>query len=159
MTTLKIPITHKTKGINYMEINEEDFDKIKHLNLTLNHTSNKKTYYVNSTIYENKKYVKKVHIHRLIMGLEDYKTDKRIINHIDGNGLNNKKENLEICDIMYNSQSIRQKNVNRKSYWFENDPKRKCKWRVYITIYGKKQSKRFLTEQECIDYINTLDRD
>ena len=145
MTTLKIPITHKTKGINYMEINEEDFDKIKHLNLTLNHTSNKKTYYVNSTIYENKKYVKKVHIHRLIMGLEDYKTDKRIINHIDGNGLN--------------SQSIRQKNVNRKSYWFENDPKRKCKWRVYITIYGKKQSKRFLTEQECIDYINTLDRD
>ena len=143
MTTLKIPITHKTKGINYMEINEEDFDKIKHLNLTLNHTSNKKTYYVNSTIYENKKYVKKVHIHRLIMGLEDYKTDKRIINHIDGNGLNNKKE----------------KNANRKCYYFENDPKRKCKWRVYITIYGKKQSKRFLTEQECIDYINTLDRD
>ena len=178
MTTLKIPITHKTLGINYMEINEEDFDKIKHLNLTLNHTSNKNTYYAKSRVYKldnvlneperlsngktrTKVYKldKDIHIHRLIMGLEDYKTDKRIINHIDGNGLNNKKENLEICDTMYNSQSIRQKNVNRKSYWFENDPKRKCKWRVYITIYGKKQSKRFLTEQECIDYINTLDRD
>jgi len=158
MTTLKIPITHKTKGINYMELDEEDFDKIKHLNLTLNHTSSPNTYYVKSTIYENKKYVKHINIHRLIMGLGDWKTDKRIINHIDGNGLNNKKENLQICDNIYNSQSINRVNYKTKGYRFENDPKRKCKWKVYIKIYGKVYNKRFLTEQECIHYINTLNR-
>ena len=159
-----------------MEIDEEDFDKIKDLNLTLNYTSNKNTYYAKSRVYKLDKvlnepekiygktrikvfkYEKTIHIHRLIMGLCDFKNDKRIINHIDGNGLNNKKENLEICDTMYNSQSIRQKNTNRKGYYFENDPKRKCKWKVAITIYGKKQSKRFLTEKECIEFISNLQR-
>tara|TARA_R110000796_G_scaffold22323_1_gene64807 strand:- start:636 stop:1166 length:531 start_codon:yes stop_codon:yes gene_type:complete len=176
MTTLKIPIKHKTKGINFMEIDEEDFDKIKDLNLTLNHTSNKNTYYAKSIVYEVEKilddsepyygksrkkcfkYIKKINIHRLIMGLDDYKNDKRIINHIDGNGLNNKKENLEICDTIHNSQSINRKHQTTKGYYFENDPKRKGKWKVNIKIYGVTKSKRFLTEQECIDYINSLDR-
>ena len=158
MTTLKIPIKHKTKGINFMEIDEEDFDKIKDLNLTLNYTSNKNTYYAQSIIYENNKYVKKIHIHRFIMDLCDFENDKRIINHIDGNGLNNKKSNLEICNIMYNSQSINRINYKTKGYYFENDPKRKCKWKVSINIYGKKQSKRFLTEKECIEFISNLQR-
>ena len=52
MTTLKIPIKHKTKGINFMEIDEEDFDKIKDFNLTLNYTSNKNTYYAKSRVYK-----------------------------------------------------------------------------------------------------------
>lgn len=173
---IKIPIKHRTKGTHFMEIDEEDFDKIKDLNLTLNHTSNKNTYYAQSTIYELEKildepepfcgrtrkkcfkYVKRINIHRLIMGLGDYKNDKRIINHIDGNGLNNRKQNLEICDGIHNSQSINRIHHSSKGYYFENDPKRKCKWRVHTKLYGVSYAKRFLTEQECIDYINTLDK-
>ena len=159
MTTIKIPIKHKRLGINFMEIDEEDFDKIENLSsIILNTTSNKTTYYAKSVVYENKKYVKKINIHRLIMGLGDYKNDKRIINHIDGNGLNNKKENLEICDIMYNSQSHNQKNRVRKNYYFENDPKRKKKWKATKKLFGKRIDKRFLTEQECIDYIDEVEK-
>ena len=141
-----------------MEIDEEDFDKIKDFNLTLNCDSNKNTHYAKSVIYENNKYVKKIHIHRFIMGLGDFKNDKRIINHIDGNGLNNKKNNLEICNCMYNSQSVNRIHHKTKGYSFENDPKRKCKWRVSIKIYGKNIRKRFLTEEECIEFIDTLKR-
>jgi len=139
-----------------MLIDEEDYDNIKNLNLTLNYTSNKHTYYCKHRVYKDKKYFRDIHIHRLIMGLGDYKEDKRQVNHIDGNGLNNQKSNLEICSAMYNSQSFRQPHRKCKSYHFENDPKRKCKWRVTLKINGVSKSKRFMTEEECIKYVNDL---
>ena len=154
--TLKIPIHHKNKGTHDMLIDEEDYDKIKDLNLTLNHESNRNTFYVKHRVYVNQQYIKTIHIHRLIMGLGDFKEDKRIINHIDGNGLNNQKSNLEICDAMYNSQSFRQPNRKCRRVRFENDPKRKMKWRAYITLNGKKQSKRFMTEEEGYEWIEML---
>ena len=155
---LQIPIKHRNKGTNIMYIDEEDLDKIKHLNLTLNYTSNKNTYYAQHRVYRKEipKYVKTINIHRLIMGLGDFKEDKRIINHIDGNGLNNCKSNLEICNFMYNSQSFRQPHRNCKNYYFENDSKRKCKWKAYIKINKKNYVKRFKTEKECQDYIKDL---
>ena len=156
MNILKIPIKNKLKGTQYMEIDTEDYDKIKHLNLTLNHTSNKHTFYCKSRVYVNSKYVKSIHIHREIMGLGDYVNDKRQIHHIDGNGLNNKKSNLEICNAIYNSQSKNQVNRPSKYYYFENDPKRKNKWRVMMTIFGKQTQKRLSTEQECIDYVKSI---
>jgi len=56
--TLQIPIKHKSKGTQIMFIDEEDLDKIKDLNLTLNTTSNKNTYYAKHRVYKNQKYVK-----------------------------------------------------------------------------------------------------
>ena len=139
-----------------MFIDDEDYEKIKDLNLTLNYTSSKNTNYIYTKLYEKSKYIKTINIHRLVMGLGDYKNDKRIINHIDGNGLNNQKENLEICDHIYNSQSINWKKTECKNYYFENDLKRKMKWRVTMKIYGTWYRKRFMTEKECIDYIDSL---
>jgi len=155
---MEIKITHKSRGEHTMLIDDEDYDKIKDLNLTLNHTSNKHTFYARHTVYEKKpeggfRYVKRINIHRLIMGLGDFKDDRRIINHIDGNGLNNKKSNLEICDQMYNSQSFRM--PNRKSVgviYIDNSMKRKKRWRFSITVNGKFHSKRFMTEEEAIEY-------
>jgi len=46
-------------------------------------------------------------MHRLILGLE--RGDKRECDHIDGNSLNNQRNNLRIC-------SRHQNNCNRKSY-------------------------------------------
>ena len=154
--TLKIPIIHNTKGTYTMLLDDDDYDKIKDLRLTLNYTSNKNTNYVYTKIYEKSKYIKTIHIHRLVMGLDDYKKDNRIVNHINGNGLDNRKENLEICNTIYNSQSINWKNTYCKHYYFENDPKRKSKWRVGLKIYGTWYRKRFMTEQECIEYIDSL---
>lgn len=148
--TLQIPIKHKTKGTNTMFIDKEDYDKIKDLNLTLNHMSNPHTFYAISRVYKNSKYIKRIHIHRLLMGLGDYTNDKRIINHIDGNGLNNCKSNLEICTGMYNSQSFRCKNKNVGNIYYDTSMKRIKRWRCCITINKIKKSKRFLTKEECV---------
>ena len=154
--TLIIPIHHKKLGTFDMFIDKEDYDKIKDLNLTLNHTSNPHTKYCQSIIYENKKYVKKIHIHRLIMGLDDYKIDKRIINHIDGNGLNNRKENLEICDTMHNSQSKNCINKPIGVVYYDDSMKRIKRWRFCITINKKRHSKRFETKEEAEEYRNKI---
>jgi len=147
-----IPLKNRTLGVQMMEIDEEDWDKIKNLNLCINHTSNPHTLYAKSVIYEKCKYIKTLNIHRVIMGLDDYKKDKRIINHIDGNGLNNKKENLEICSGMFNSQSIRCKNKNVGHICYDTSMKRKKRWRFDITINKKRHRKRFNTEEEAEEY-------
>ena len=154
---MKLPIIHKTKGTFDMFIDEEDYEKIKHLNLTLNHSSNKHTKYCKSIVYKNCKYIKTLNIHRVIMGLGDFKEDKRIINHIDGNGLNNRKENLEICSQMYNAQSFRKVNCNIGWINYEKNTektKRKKQWCFQITVNKKRHRKRFLTEEEAIEYKN-----
>ncbi len=120
-------ITHKSKGTHECIIDDEDSEKVSKYNWTLNHTSNPNTFYAKSVVYKvvdilppsearpntTKKifaYDKKLSLHRVIMGLGDYKDDKRIVNHVNGNGLDNRKCNLEVCDIMYNSQSINSPN-------------------------------------------------
>ena len=152
---MKVSVKSKAKGVQIMEIDEEDFDKIKHLNLRINYTSNKNTFYCISTVYKNCKYIKTLHIHRIIMGLGDYNEDKRIINHKDGNGLNNKKENLEICDTMYNCQSIRKPNVQPAKVSFEPNTektKRKKQWCFQMTVNKKRHRKRFFTKEEAEEY-------
>jgi len=83
-----------SKGENYIVlIDEEDFHKISKYTWSILYRSNSK--YCQTSICINGK-PKTIYLHRFLMGLD--KGDKRIINHIDGNGLNNKKSNLEICD-------------------------------------------------------------
>ena len=149
------PLKHRNLGTFDMLIDDEDYEKIKHLNITLNDKSNANTKYAKSIVYENCKYIKTIHIHRLIMGLGDFKTDKRIINHIDGNGLNNQKLNLEICDTRYNSQGVNRIHQNCKYVRYEEKEgktKRRKKWRFQMKVNGVNHRKRFLTEEEANNY-------
>lgn len=50
---------------------------------------------------------KKVYMHRLIMGV----TDKRQVHHKNGNTLDNRRKNLEVCDQQKNLE-YRQKRGN-----------------------------------------------
>jgi len=147
-----IPVHNRNRDTIDMIIDDEDYDKIKDLNLRQNNNSNKYTTYIISTMYENKKYVRTLHIHRIIMGLGSYKDDKRIVNHINGIGYDNRKCNLEICDTCYNSQSINKPHQKIGSISFENDPKRKKKWRFNIIHNKKKHTQRFFTEEEAEKY-------
>ena len=148
-----LPITHNTLPTQNLIIDDEDYDLIKNYNWRLNNKSNKYTYYAHCMIYDKSKYIKSIHIHRLIMGLGDYKNDKRIVNHINGNGLDNRKVNLEICNHMYNSQSINKPHQSFGSVSFCKTEKRKKRWRACITLFGISYSKRFITKQEALMWI------
>ena len=137
---------------NVMLIDDEDYIKIKDLSIGLNKTSNKNTIYARSMIYCKGKYIKTIHIHRLVMGLDVWKNDKRIIHHKDGNGLNNQKDNLEICSVMYNSQTCRQK--KKQGYIrYDTSMTRIKRWQVILVIMGVRHQKRFETREEAEEWL------
>ena len=137
------------------EIDEEDLEKVKAFKWTALKGGSKYTTYA-QTYTGGKRMI----LHRFLMGLGDYKDDKRIIDHKDGNGLNNKKENLTICDSLYNAQSFRRHHGNRNIGNVRHDPTgantRTKEWRAVIKINGVKHDRRFVTEQECRDWIKSL---
>ena len=157
-----IPIPHKSLGAQDLIIDVEDYDLIKNYRWHLNTSSNPHTYYAKSAVYEGSKYIKSINIHRLIMGLGDYKNDPRIVNHINGNGLDNRKCNLEICNFLYNSQSINKRNSKFGCIYQDKSNKRKKRWKLQVFVNGKAYRKRFKTIEEarkrlvCIELKETL---
>lgn len=138
----------------FAEIDERDVELVSKYKWSINTHSNPNTRYATSTTHG-----KRVYLHRLIMGLGDYKTDKRIINHIDGNGLNNKRSNLEICDTLYNSQSFRRHHSNIGCVYFDKSMTRVKRWKAVIIINKIKHQKRFDTEEEGNKWIQELLRE
>lgn len=137
----------------FSEIDEEDVERVSAYQWSKNTQSSPNTTYA-QTITGGKK----LHLHRFIMGLGDYQDDKRIIDHKDGNGLNNKKENLTICDIRYNSQSFRRHHGSHNVgvVYFDTSGKRVKRWKARIVVNGVNHQQRFLTEQEGKDWIQSL---
>jgi len=77
---------------------------------------------------------KTLYLHRIIMGITD---TTLCIDHIDGNGLNNQKNNLRVCS---NKENLRNRKIgkNNKS-GFKGVCWRKClkKWRACIKVNMK----------------------
>lgn len=119
-------------------------------------------------VQRNKKR-KIMHVHRYIPALlSDTKKQKKqlihwdvnghpeggmVIDHIDGNPLNNQKNNLRICSIRENSQNLRHKTATRNyssKFVGVTWNKRDEKWKVQIRINGKiKHLGYFLNEEDA----------
>lgn len=95
---------------------------------------------------ENKR-TKSIQMHRLIMGIDDPNIQ---IDHINGNGLDNRKCNLRICNNSQNHMNRKkQKNCSSK-YKGVSWHKLKNKWSSYIKIRGKlKYLGDFIDEKEA----------
>ena len=95
---------------------------------------------------ENGKYKRKsFRMHRLILDVENDKTI--LVDHVDRNGLNNTRENLRICDSSQN-QANKLSFVNSSSkYKGVSWNKRENRWKVAITIYGKKYNLGSFTDE------------
>lgn len=70
-------------------------------------------------------------MHRLIMGV----TDKRNVDHVDGNRLNNQKYNLRICSYMENSRNQKVRKNNMTGY--KGVMLERGRWRARIRYGGK----------------------
>jgi hypothetical protein len=139
-----------SKGQDYtVLIDEEDFHRVSKYNWHISHYQSNRKYCITNIITDGKRTTLK--LHRFLLGLE--KGDKRIINHIDGDGLNNKKSNLEICDAMYNSQSI---NTKRNFGCISIEKNIEKKYKPQVNINKKKYSKRFYTKEEAQAYLDGL---
>lgn len=79
-----------------------------------------------NTIYAN---AGDLSLHRLITGVTD---NSLVVDHIDGDGTNNRRANLRICSTLENSR-----NNSGKGISFRKD---RNKWRAYINVNGKQIS-------------------
>lgn len=94
-----------------------------------------KKWYTTTSIYkriEGGYYYKRTSMHRMIMGLES--GDKREVDHINGDGLDNRKENLRICTKAQNAwnQGPRSGKKYRTGYKGITFDKSKNRWMALI---------------------------
>lgn len=77
-------------------------------------------------------------MHRLIMGLE--MGDRRQVDHIDGDGLNNRRSNLRICNQSLNNANRKVLPENSTSgFRGVSWHKQTGKWRAHIQVGGKQR--------------------
>ena len=140
------------KGKNKVSflIDDEDLEEIKKRKWYLLKSNTARTNYIYSPDRKGK-VQRTLFLHRLITGAsKGYDVD-----HINGNGLDNRKENLRVCTRSQNKMNII-KNSNKISskykgvYPIGENEKRKQGWRAAITLDGKmKTIGRYYTEKEA----------
>lgn len=123
-------------------IDLEDVDKIKSIKWHRS-DSQRHTYYCvsNNSTYRR--------LHRLILGI----TDKNVvIDHINHNGLDNRKSNLRICTNQQNICNCNTPKNNKSGYKGVYWSKERNKWCAQISINNKTKSLgRYNTIEEAIE--------
>lgn len=129
MSNLKtLPLTD---GTHFAIVDAEDYERLKH---------HRWEYYLNGRVEyaQRRKQINKVRktilLHREVLGLAE--GDKKIVDHIDGCGLHNFKENLRLVDHAQNHWNAKKSKKNtsgvRGVYWSAA----KKKWKVWIMVRG-----------------------
>lgn len=94
-----------THEIGRTKIDKEDYDKLKNYKIYMRHQGSKQ-YAVMSEKGTNKKYF----VHRFLLELknEKFSIDK-VVDHINGDSLDNRRANLRVCSQYENSKNSRKK--------------------------------------------------
>jgi hypothetical protein len=73
-------------------------------------------------------------VHRFIMGC--IPGDGKVVDHIDGNTLNNQKSNLRICTMAENSRNRKRNKNNTSGYKGVSYSAQRKKWQAQIRVDG-----------------------
>lgn len=119
-------------------IDEEDYQKITELKWFVFHESVRKkglAYFGHNTgvLEDGKRHI--IYLHRFIMGMKFY--DKLVVDHINGNTLDNRKSNLRICTVAENNRNMRKRKRNKSGYKGVSYAKKEGKYRAQICISGR----------------------
>jgi hypothetical protein len=104
-----IPLYKKDKIINYALVDDKDFNWLNQHKWTISisgkrNSKNKIKKYAITILHKNG-WHKKMLMHRLIYEKYNLVPEKYLLDHKDGNGFNNQKENLRICTTSQNMQN------------------------------------------------------
>lgn len=131
----KIPLT---KG-RFALVDAEDFDRLAKLKWAVNTQSGKTSYACKSIRIKGSRGIKKsLHMHRLIMNLKE--GDKAQVDHINNNGLDNRKSNLRVCTISENRGNVKMRRDNKSGFKGVSWISRRKKWCSQI----RKDNMRFV---------------
>jgi hypothetical protein len=115
-------------------VDDEDYERInKHKWAALKKPN---TYYARRTLSGGFPEQRHIKMHREIMGL--LSADGMVVDHINGNGLDNRKINLRVCTQFQNMRNVPKQpgksSIYKGVYW----RKERHKWQVRIKINGKR---------------------
>jgi len=97
---MEIELFSKKHGKASVIIDDEDYDLIKGYTWTLIKDHGK--YYASTSFYVNEK-LRAVRMHRLLLNMVHSKDQ---VDHIDNNGLNNRRSNIRTATIAENSRNV-----------------------------------------------------
>lgn len=135
MKEIKLSPEGKKRILNLVAlVDDEDYEKINKYIWHITTNKKSKTMYAATRIYcELKPKGYNVKLHRMILNISDRKT---LVDHINHNGLDNRKENLRICTIQQNTfNSNKRKSISK--YKGVNWVKKEKKWRTRISFNKK----------------------
>lgn len=121
-------------------VDDEDYKRVSALKWQA--VLNKKIYYayhsVGIVLLNGRKSSKHIKMHRFIMGINDSKIQ---VDHINGNGLDNRKENLRLCTNSQNSKNRKGYSTNTSGFRGVSLDKRKTinPWVAQINECGKRR--------------------
>ena len=139
----RIPLT---QGF-YSLINDCDYELVSRYKWQM-HFDGYNRYAIHS--YQTDNGIRKLRMHRLILGV----TGTTVVDHINGNGLDNRRENIRECEQRENIRNRIKTSNTRSRYkgvtWHSN------KWRARISVGGKKFYLGCYTEENsaCSAYDN-----
>jgi len=145
MKTIQVGGHRKNSQIVWAMISDEDFERVSKFKWSIIKSTH--TIYVATFVSK-----KAIYLHRFIMELDF--GDKRQVNHIDGNGLNNQRENIEVCTHLYNNQSINKPNTNKGHVRYMNHTNLSKPWYAKISINKVIHQKYSATEEEAKQFIS-----
>jgi hypothetical protein len=127
-----------------VEIDDADWDLVKHIRWRLKQSSPRaKAYATNYRVQENGGKQVLTFMHRLILGIEDKSI---LVDHIDGNGLNNKRSNLRACSHAQNTRNAKIRIDNPTGVRNVGIWRKKNGWSIYtatVTGNGVKKKRYF----------------
>ena len=128
---MKIPLGNRDYCV---EIDEQDFQVVGGIRwLALTNPASRTEYaYFPTKDRDGKKCI--LLMHRILLGL--HHGDPRECDHINSNGLDNRRENIRVCEVLENRKN-RQKNRNNSS-GAKGVYKHRDKWRAEIRSDGRK---------------------
>lgn len=98
---VKISVVRKNGERHIVIIDEEDFESIDKINSKIYVVKECNTYYACFKEYLGNRKTKTIYLHRFLVGFPSGK----VVDHADGNGLNNRRSNIRVCTRSENQQN------------------------------------------------------
>ena len=158
-TTIEIPLGSKKYPNHAVLIDAEDYDLVK--DYTWCYIKGYNTPYAQSTIWRpNKKQKQKsLLMHRLILGLEE--GDKKYVDHINHNGLDNRRCNIRVVTCHQNLANQKAKKGAVSKYKGVHWSLSTNRWRVsikteekrhYVGVYKNEKQAARAYDKEALDF-------